>query len=276
MVKGNSVKHSRSRSRSQIRAGEPRCIYCESPVETAEHMPPLSLFKERRRPHGLEFGTCYACNNGTRAADTAVAFFARIDRFGGNAKSWKVQEALRHLRSMGTLAPGFINELFAQEKMALLRTPAGVLVPVAEVHAGPICQSLLHVFGAKLGMALYREHIGHALPLEGGVQVMWFLNNGLAEDTAEAMLRILPTYGTLQQGQKNSAGGQFDYRFNSDGKNIVAALSHFHSNVHFLTLAMAAPGDFGFPRDVPMGAFVKPGELAKFMPKRPIGLLRLG
>jgi hypothetical protein len=239
-------------------------------------MPPLSLFKGRHRPHGLEFGTCYSCNNGTRAADTAVAFFARIDRFGDDPAAWKVQEALKHLRSMGTLAPGFSNELFDQERDALLRTPAGILVPVAEIHAGPISQSLLHVFGAKLGMALYREHAGHALPVDGGVHVMWFLNNGLAQETADAMLRILPIHSTLQQGPRKNASGQFDYRFNSDEKSIVAALSQFHSNVHFFTLAMAEPSLYGFPRDMPFSAFVKPGELTKFMPKPPPAIIMPG
>ncbi len=266
-MSGKPKEPRRSRSRKQIRASDPRCIYCSAPVETTEHMPPLSVFKGRQRPSGLEFASCEACNNGTRAADTAVAFLSRIDRFGDDPTTWKVQEALKHLRSMGTLAPGFTNELFDNEKDALLRTPAGILVPVAEIHTGPICQSLLHVFGAKLGMALYREHTGIALPLEGGVHVMWFLNNGLAQETADGMLRILPVHSTLRQGLKKNASGQFDYRFNSDDKSIVAALSHFHSNIHFFTIAMAEPSKFGFPRTMPFSAFVKPGELVKFMPK---------
>jgi hypothetical protein len=236
-------------------------------------MPPLSLFRKRDRPSGLEFASCKACNNGTSAADTAVAFFSRIDRFGDDVTTWKVQEAAKHLGAMGALAPGFKKELFDQEKDALLRTPAGILVPVAEIHAGPISQSLLHVFGAKLGMALYREHAGHALPLDGCVHVMWFLNNGLSQETADGILRILPVHNTLRQGKRRSASGQFDYRFNSDDKSIVAALSHFHSNIHFFTIAMAEPSLYGFPRSMPFSAFVKPGELTKFMPKPPSAII---
>lgn len=233
------------------------------------------MFRGRDRPSGLEFASCKDCNNGTSAADTAVAFFSRIDRFGDDPTTWKVQEALKHLRSMGTLAPGFINELWDQERDALLQTPAGILVPVAEIHVGPIGQSLLHVFGAKLGMALYREHAGHALPFDGGVHVQWFLNNGLAQETANAMLRILPVHSTLHQGPRKNASGQFDYRFNSDDKSIVAALSHFHSNIHFFTLAMAEPAKFDLPRAMPFSAFIKPSELLQFMPKPPPAILML-
>jgi hypothetical protein len=201
------------------------------------------------------------CNHGTRAADAAVAFLARIDPFGDDVTTWKVQESLKLLRSLGTLAPGFKAELFddSNAKDTLLRTPGGVLVPVAETHAGPIAQSLLNVFGAKLGMALYREHTGDALPLEGGVHAMWFLNNGLSQTTADGMLRILPVHNTLTQGQRKSASGQFDYRFNSDDRSIVAALSHFHSNIHFFTIAMAQPSLYGFPRSMRFSAFVRPG-----------------
>lgn len=260
----------RSRNAARILADEPRCIYCVDRAKTVEHMPPLSLFKKRGRPSGLEFPSCYLCNHGTRAADVAVAFLARIDPFGDDVTTWKVQESLKLLRSLGTLAPGFQAELFddSQAKDTLLKTPGGILLPVSETHAGPIAQSLLNVFGAKLGMALYREHAGHPLPLEGGVHAMWFLNNGLGQETANGMLRILPVHNTLKQGQRKSASGQFDYRFNSDNRSIVAALSHFHANIHFFTIAMAEPALYGFPRPMPSSAFVRPGELTKHMPKR--------
>ena len=53
---------------------------------------------------------------------------------------------------------------------------------------------------AKLAMALYREHVGHALPLTGGVHTNWYLNAGLAQRTAEGILKTLPLGGTLRQG----------------------------------------------------------------------------
>jgi hypothetical protein len=53
-------------------------------------------------------------------------------------------------------------------------------------------------------MALYREYCGAALPLEGGVQTQYFLNAGLAQRTADAMLSMLPGMATLKQGKLRS------------------------------------------------------------------------
>ncbi len=233
------------------------------------------MFRAKDRPSGMEFPACRSCNNGTSAADAAIAFFARIDRIGDDPTNWKVKESINPLRSLGTLAPGFLNEFFDEGavKDTLVRSPGGVLVPAAEMHTGPISQALLTVFTAKLGMALYREHVGEPLPVGGGVHTMWFLNSGLSEETAHGMLSILPGYSTLKQGRRKNAAGQFDYRFNSDDKSIVAALAHFHSNIHFFTISMAAPALYGFPRPMPFTALVRPGELLNFMPKPPPAIL---
>ena len=73
--------------------------------------------------------------------------------------------------------------------------------PFVQIKAdGPLTRAYLNVFAAKLGMALYREHVAHALPLSGGVHINWFLNAGLAQRTAEGILRILLVAGTLRQG----------------------------------------------------------------------------
>lgn len=227
------------------------------------------MFRDSQRLKGLEFGGCKACNEGTKTADAAVAFFARIDAFGFDPLHWKTQEAQKFLKSTEDGAPGFHDELFSEENGGdvLVRTTNGLLVPLSEIHTGPIGQSLLNVFAAKLGMAMYHEHVGEPLPPTGGVHGMWFLNAGLSEKTAEGMLKILPTFNTLKAG-KRDASGQFGYRYNSDEKSIVAVLAHIQNNVHFFTIAMADPVTYGFPKPMPFSAFVRPGELLKHMPRR--------
>jgi hypothetical protein len=82
---------------------------------------------------------------------------------------------------------------------------------------------------AKLAMALYREHVGHALPLTGGVHTNWYLNAGLAQRTAEGILKTLPLGGTLRQGSFQ-VPEQFVYRYNCDGRTVVAALAGEHAS----------------------------------------------
>ena len=68
----------KSRSRQEILAGEPRCIYCDAAPSQLEHMPPKAMFRGRVRPSGMEFAACQSCNNGTSAADLVASFVARI------------------------------------------------------------------------------------------------------------------------------------------------------------------------------------------------------
>lgn len=257
---------------ANIKSNAKRCIYCEAAPPsvkiTIEHMPPRSVFQKKDRLKGLEFPACEECNVGTKAADAAVAFLARLDQMGDDVNSWKIQEALTYLRSADDGAPGFRAELFEQgkEQRTFMRTSAGVLYPVVKTNTGPIGQSLINVFGAKLGMAIYYEHTSEPLPVTGGVHTMGFLNAGLSEKTALGLLKTLPVFGTLEMG-KRSASDQFAYRYNSDDRSIVAALTHFHNNIHFFTIAMAEPERFGFPQKMDFSAFIRPGELLKNMPK---------
>ncbi|MEL7680115.1 hypothetical protein AAG602_02990 [Citromicrobium bathyomarinum] len=190
---------------------------------------------------------------------------------------WKVTDAIKYLQSAESGAPGVVRELLGDDRAeeALYQLPSGLLVPVVRTEAGPISQKLLAVWSLKLSMALFAEHVGKPLPLTGGAFGMWFLNAGLAQETAEGFLKILPIAATLSQGKKTSSG-QFDYRYNSDGKSIVAALAHFHNNIHFFVLAFEDPEKYGFPKNgLSHGIFARPGELIDLMPpKTPLHVYR--
>jgi hypothetical protein len=81
------------------------------------------------------------------------------------------------------------------------------------------------VFGAKLAMALYREHVGTALPLDGAVWCQFALNAGMTQGHVEARLKILPLQETLKQGSKK-VDDQFVY--NCDGRSTLGAVTQFH------------------------------------------------
>ena len=242
-------------------------------------MPPRIMFKAKDRPSGMEFASCIRCNHGTRAADAAAGFFARIDPFGDNLAHWKIREARRPFNTLQQLVPGFIEEVFGPgaAKPVLLRSAGGILVAAEEIRVGPVCQALMTVFAAKLGMAFYHEHIGEPLPSGGGVYTLCFLNTGPEESQVHAFLSILPTHNTLRQGFQRSATGQFDYRFNTDEKSVVATLSHFHGHVHIFALATSQPEMFSqaFPLHAPFSGLIRMGELLDHMPKqRPAIVMR--
>jgi hypothetical protein len=130
----------------------------------------------------------------------------------------------------------------------------------------PLLKAYLTVFGAKLAMALYREHIGLALPLTGGVQTTFFLNAGLVQRTADTILRIIPLFGTLKQ-RRFRVPDQFAYRYNTDGKSVFAALIRFHKGLHLLVWVTSKPDFYRF-RENPLFTepYIKPGGIREIMP----------
>ena len=67
------------RAHAAVLDGCPWCIYCggDTPATTVDHVPPIIMFAQRRRPKGLEFGSCEPCNGGTKHADLVAAMIGR-------------------------------------------------------------------------------------------------------------------------------------------------------------------------------------------------------
>lgn len=243
-------------------------------------MPPRTMFKEKLRLSGLEFGSCRSCNGGTSAADLVASFVARLDP-DGSAEDWLFREAIGRTGKLRQMAPEVLREIFRtrNEREVWHRNAGGILERKVRVRAnGPFLSAYLNVFAAKMGMALYREHAGSALPLDGVVQAHFFLNAGLAQETADTILRVLPVAATLQQS-KQTASGQFAYRYNSDGKSIVAALAQFHRGLYTFTIASGEPVYKRAVEDLPdhrCAVLARPGQLVGLMPGPVPGLSASG
>ena len=257
----------KSRNRQEILANECRCIYCANVPTCVEHMPHRDMFIEKRRPSGMEFAACADCNNKTGVADLVAAFFARLGQ-GYTTDSTLITEARERKAKLAQLAPGFLNEFFGgQHQTRLLRDALGIIKPYVTFHAnGPLAKAYLTVYAGKLGMALYREHAGEPLPLSGGVHTAWYLNAGLSQQAGDAILSKMPIYGSVKQGGF-FLPEQFGYRFNTDGKSIIAALIGFHSNLHIFTLATSDQQFFKLPPISATADFVRPGELVNRVPQ---------
>lgn len=117
-------------------------------------------------------------------------------------------------------------------------------------------------------MALYREHVGSALPLHGQVWCQFAFNGGMTQEQLDARVRILPVYDTLWQGRKNVAD-QFAYRYNCDARTAVATVvrSTAASGSPCSHPATSGSSSFHKPefRGLPASALVSPGELLKVM-----------
>lgn len=232
----------RSRNRAEILAGESRCIYCLSEPQNVEHMPPRSIFGPGQRPSGLEFASCEDCNHASRASDAAASFFARMAPDHVTARD-ELRKAQGLLGTLSQLAPDFVRELFDRNKEETVWAK-GRSKLFGRMHRltldGPATTTLMQAFGAKLGMALFREHTGLPLPSGGQVFVQHYFNAGLYRQEIEATVSILPMLGQLAQGRKQS-GRLFNYRFNTDEKAILGAFCAFNDNLFFRIFAASDP-----------------------------------
>lgn len=264
----------KSRTREAIISKEPRCIYCSGLPETLEHMPSRGMLRGKERPSGMEYAACFACNNGTRGSDAVAAVIARLHPNNG-AGSWQANEIRKLISALNSYAPGIREEISIPGKSRsewLRRSNSGIFQRVIRVNAdGPKLRAYLNVYGAKLAMALYREHVGVALPLSGVTWCQFALNAGMTQEHLDKRVKILPMWETLRQGQKN-VGGQFAYRYNCDGRTVVAAIAQFHSGLWFTLFASCDPKIIElFTRPevlaLPAAALIRPGELLAQLPQ---------
>ncbi len=263
----------KSQTRQMILAGEPRCIYCPDPAETVEHMPPIGMFLDRQRPSAMEYGVCQACNTGTRGSDAVAAFMALMHPDNGDG-SWQAEKIRKLISTIDTRAPGVREEMSLPGKFShewRRRPDSGLLRKVVRTCAdGPRVNAHLSIFGAKLAMALYRKHIGVALPLDGAVWCQFALNAGMTQENLNARLKILPLWETLRQGRKN-VGNQFAYRYNCDERTVIAAMVQFHRGLWFTVFASSDQTIielFNKPDflHLPASVMVRPGNLLGLLP----------
>lgn len=200
------------------------------------------MFPRKIRLSGMEFAACERCNFATRAADTLASFVARISPTS-IIDELEISEARKLLGTLTQISPDCVRELFDQQKSQRVwqRGRDPIFGPKLQiVMDGPATTAMMRAFAAKMGMALYREHVGEALPVDGFVFTQHYFNQGLLRREAELLTSIMPAFGELKQG-KISSGRVFNYRYNTDLKTIVAALIAFNDNFFVRAFATADP-----------------------------------
>jgi hypothetical protein len=216
----------------QIRAAQPFCIYCGgcTPIETIDHMPPITIFAQRRRPKGLEFGACYACNAGARLAEQVVGLLSRV--WPDNTGQADAKEFRKILEAIKNNHPGLLEELMPLERQItdLNLHRAGGKIP-EDVHAmnvsGPLVNAAVHCFAAKLGLAMHFHQTGHIVPFAGGVGIRWYTNyDAFTGKLPGELFRLLGPPQTLRQGRFHVAD-QFE---------VASATAHTSAlSAHFAT-----------------------------------------
>jgi hypothetical protein len=196
------------------------CVYCGggTAATTIDHMPPIGMFHGRRRPKGLEFPSCNACNQGTKTAELVAAL---VSRFFPDAIN---QEQASELRRLGAAVrvkiPGLMEEMWIGRGGQKFREKETGITGGHFVRAnGPLVSKYMQTFAIKLGFALHYHFTGMIVPAQGGVAARWFTNVDRATDRfPQSIFRLLPPAETLKQG-KVEVASQFQYSatYSEDG-----------------------------------------------------------
>lgn len=193
--------------RDQVFAEQPSYIFCGGYIRasTVDHVPPRAVFNFRHRPKGLEFPACQECNSGARIDEQVAAMLCRIYPDGETVEEQGEMHAL--FEAVSTNRPGLLEEMmpsFRQEKQA--RQYRDQLPPHAGVLncRGPILNTAIHRFGAKIGFALHYYLTKKIVPPTGGAAVWWFSNyQWLTEELPSELAELVGNPRTLRQGTWN-------------------------------------------------------------------------
>jgi hypothetical protein len=217
------------------------------------------MFHGKERPKGLEFLACEACNVGSSREELAAALLSRLlpDSEAEPAQA----EFQRLLGAAENNFPGILRELrpsARQQKRARITLGVDAGDPPVLNVSGPIVNSVMQRFGAKMGLARHRHATGRIVPRQGGVWPSWYPNYDLQSGRfPDRIVALLGPPETLRQGRKE-VGKQFQFAWLVAQDSPCVSVHMVTFRASFAVLAFVAE-DSSFFEDIPSKDIFRPG-----------------
>ena len=203
-----------SRNKRRILQAQPCCIYCGgvNKATTIDHMPPITIFDQRRRPRGLEFSACEPCNSGCRPAEQIIGLISRVSPDPPDEAGR--QELQRLFSEVANNHPDLYSEMVPTNAQlaAFQQQQANLPAGMHPVNArGPLLNNAMNLFAAKFALAMHFERTGNIASTSAVVAGRWYSNHQVyTEGIPEVLLKAIGDPSTLVQGEW-SVGEQFEY-----------------------------------------------------------------
>jgi hypothetical protein len=258
----------KNRTRLQhMQADQPWCIYCGGTTlgTNVDHMPPTGLFDSRKRWEGMEYLSCEPCREGTRKMDSVAGLMSRL--YATKPATPAVREEIRKcFAGAGRKMPEVLNEVRVEKDLRGVPHDAHTALPdaAAVFSTGPLINSYLSAFGARVALALHYELTREILPASGGIFVRWMSNHVIVDnEIPESFLAMLGPPATLTQG-KQSLEDQFHYRSLAEGQARSAHFAAFRVSFAIQAFVLRDFNEIAdAARDLPERVF-RPGFLVGF------------
>jgi hypothetical protein len=222
------------------------------------------MFRNRRRPKGLEFASCLPCNRGTRLTDLVAAMLCRASP--NNEGILEKEELESILRAVGNNVPGLLQEMHvrtAGQKIARKRLPPGAAEGGFLRVDGPMVSGHMETFAEKLGFALFYEVTRKIIPPTGGVAAHWYSNvDRLEGKFPQSIFDFLLSPQTLKQGRFDVAE-QFSYQWRlTEGEQMGLFCAFFGASFAILACAATDTALLSFD-GLDEADIAKPGDLRR-------------
>ena len=210
----------------------PFCCFCggEANANTQDHLPPRSVFDNKKWPESYVFPACQRCNVGSSQSDSIFALVSRIYPTTEESPDVK-NETEKLIRAYVELHPQTaknLNLTTNQKRNWVKKT--GFRLEQGESYGElPIIKMpaewnrSIEIVSAKLIKALHYKHTGKIIPKNAGLKIKWWTNAQYMAGQFPKELIELVGEKVFLKNQKVDLSSQFSYSYqtSSDGNLAI-------------------------------------------------------
>jgi len=230
----------------------PFCCFCGGAehATSKDHLPPRTVFRDKKWPEGYEFPACEKCNNGSAENDALVGMMSRFGP-GDDSRDPEREDSKKLIQAFKERHPDVAKEMilrtnevrqvFRKEK---LEKPAGLAyaeIPIVRIPKRII--NAVEQFSEKLICALHYKHTNRKIvPSKECLKIRWWTNVSLISGKFPTELGSIVRGAVSLKNGNVSLHDQFSYKFGvSDDGMIGAYLATFRKSFAIFGLVAFDP-----------------------------------
>lgn len=210
-------------------SAHPICCFCGGvePAEEQDHLPPRSVFDNKKWPEGYIFPACKKCNRGSSKDDTIFALVARIYPVAEESED-VFSETEKLIKAYIENYPDEASNIFlsANQKRGLAKKhnlPLGIGESYGELPVVKVPDSWIKsvdVVSIKLIKALHYKHAKKIIPCDAGIKTRWWTNAQYQSGTfPKELTELMGGHIPLKRDNVNlNSQFSYNYKISEDGR----------------------------------------------------------